>query len=64
MLSEAYGDYILLHRFQYVSTGFDAIKEMILTENKKHSGQPKKFEVEALLDQNPSQTQKELAESL
>jgi len=35
-------------------------------EDKKCLGQPKKFEeeVEALLDQDPSQTQEELAESL
>ena len=37
------------------------------TEDKERSGQPKKFkdeEMEALLDQDPSQMQEELAESL
>ena len=44
---------IILHRFQHVSIGFDAIKMVILTEDKERPGQLKKFkdeEVEALLD--------------
>ena len=56
---------IILHRFQHVSTGFDATKKVILTW-KTRNVQPKKFEdeeVEALLDQDPSQTQEELTES-
>jgi len=57
---------IYRHRFQHVSTGFDAIKKSNF-DRKDKEGQPKKFEdekVEALLDQDPSQTQEELAESL
>jgi len=66
MLSEAYGDYtpsISTCEYwfrRYKKGDFD-------TEDKERPGQPKKFEdekVEALLDQDPSQTQEELAESL
>ena len=51
---------IILHRFQYVNTNFGAIKKGDFdTEDKERPDQPKKFEdeeVEALLEQNPSQT--------
>jgi [histone H3]-lysine36 N-dimethyltransferase SETMAR len=66
MLSEAYGDYapsISTCEYwfrRYKKGDFD-------TEDKERPGQPKKFgdeELEALLDQDPSQTQEELAESL
>jgi len=35
---------IILHQFQHVSTGFDATKKVILTEDKERLGQSKKFE--------------------
>lgn len=66
MLSEAYDDYtssISTCEYwfrRYKKGDFD-------TEDKKRPGQPKKFEdeeMEALLDQDPSQTQEELVESL
>ncbi|XP_039311165.1 uncharacterized protein LOC120359022 [Solenopsis invicta] len=51
---------IMLHRFQHASTGFDAIKGDFNTEDKECLSQPKKFEdeeLEAFLEQDPSQTQ-------
>ena len=58
---------IIFHRFQHVSTFQRYKKGDFNKENKERPGQPKTFkdeEVEVLLDQDPSQTQEELAESL
>jgi len=69
MLVEVYGDTALtdkscrewFRRFGRFQDGDFSV------EDKPHSGQPKKFkdkELEALLEEDQSQTQKELAESL
>jgi len=55
----------LLQLINYVGNGFKDGDFSV--EDKSRSGQPKKFEdkeLEALLEENQSQTQEELAESL
>ena len=57
----------LLQLINHVGNGFDVSRMEISVEDKPHSGQPKKFEdkeLEALLEEDQSQTQDELAESL
>jgi len=56
----------LLQLINHVGNGFD-ISRIEISALKTNSGQPKKFEdkkLEALLEEDQSQTQEELAESL
>ena len=56
----------LLHRKQYVWTGFDDSKVVIVTFT-TNNNQSKKFEdeqLQALLEENPAQTLKELSQQL
>ena len=57
----------LLQLIYHVRNDFDVLRMKILVEGKPRSGQPKKFEdkeLEALLEEDQSQMQEELAESL
>ena len=61
----------MLHRKIRVNDSFDVSKVVTLTQDKKedkeHGKQPKRFkyvELEALLNEDESQTQKQLAEQL
>ena len=57
----------LLQLINHVGNGFDVSDGDFSIEDKPRSGQPKKFEdkeLKALLEEDQSQTQEELAESL
>jgi len=65
MLVEVYGG-ILLQLINHVGNDFD-VSRMEISALKPRSGQPKKFEdkeLEALLEEDQSQTQEEFAKSL
>jgi len=53
----------LLQLINYVGNGFD-VSRMEISALKPRSGQPKNFEDKELLEEDQSQTQEELAESL
>jgi len=57
----------LFQLINHVGNGFDVSRRDFSVEDKSRSGQPKKFEdkeLEALLEEDQSQTQEELIESL